>query len=530
MAISTDVTRSLDAIDAHLQKLKSQAKQAKDNVKALGKELQLDPTNIDLITKRFEQQRVILSTYQERMGVLQDKLKVLDEEYKSGNTTLVQYQKKVNSVNEEMNRLNNTIEEQTKLTQDNVLKQEIQNAQYTEQQKNLDKVTKATDGLAKAVKYLTALYTVAITKSIQYGAELYDISKKYGTTAEELQKQRFLFEELAQDSSGYEKALQSLAGTLRTLNRGTGDVNAIAGALRKIGLSVNDIKGETATNAYNKIFEALRNVTDETERANAALLIFGDNGLNVANVASATAQQIDTLNNALSNAGLITNDQASKLKELELQYNLVKQSLSSATAELTVAFAPTLIWIAGILKDLANFLSSDFGKGLLFVTTLVTLFGAAINKATKFLQIMLTWSQIDIVMKAKQGIATTGLTLKQIFYNAQLRKTIIYMAAITGGVSLLVAGIGAAIAALTTANSSMDAFSDNYDDLKASLGSNLSDTAMSTQSTTLTSSRKTVDVNIDLYAHGDTNVSDDSAVVVGKVTMEEIQKQLGGLI
>ena len=66
MAISTDVTRSLDEIDAHLQKLKSQAKQAKDNVKALGKELQLDPTNIDLITKRFEQQRVILSTYQER--------------------------------------------------------------------------------------------------------------------------------------------------------------------------------------------------------------------------------------------------------------------------------------------------------------------------------------------------------------------------------------------------------------------------------------------------------------------------------
>ena len=47
MAISTDVTRSLNEIDAHLQKLKSQARQAKDNVKALGKELQLDPTNID---------------------------------------------------------------------------------------------------------------------------------------------------------------------------------------------------------------------------------------------------------------------------------------------------------------------------------------------------------------------------------------------------------------------------------------------------------------------------------------------------
>lgn len=527
---SSDVVRDLDAITSEIRKMRQEVKLTTQNVNSLNKDLKLDPTNVQIITKRFEEQKKILASYQKELDLQNQKMAKLNTARQQGSISEKEYMNSLQKTELEINKLNLAIEKQVKLTKDSVLQQQLLNAQTEQQKTNLDKTITATDKYAKALKYLIAIYTVAITKSIQLGAELYDLSKKYGTTAEQLQKQRFLYEELAEDSSGYENALKSLAGVIRTLNRGTGDVNAIAGALRKIGLSINDIKGETAAGAYNKIFEALRNLTDEQERENAALLIFGDNGLNVANVAGATTQQINALNTALENAGLITNDQAASLKELELQYNLVKQSLSSATAEIVVAFAPALISLAGIIKNLASFLSSDFGKALLTTLTIGTLIGAMINKTAKLLKSLIVLQTFDVVVKGKQSVATGVLTVKQIIFNKQLLKTVLLMAAVTGGVSLILAGLSALIGLLGTATSKTKTFDEEYKQLMTDMGQQFADTSVSTQNVSSTSTSKTVDVNIDLYAHGDTQVSDDSAVIVGKVTMAEINKQLGGHI
>jgi len=113
------------------------------------------------------------------------------------------------------------------------------------------------------------------------GNEIHDTSAKFRISAEQLQYQRNLYAKTTDDAKNYDKALSSMSSVMTSIAKGKG--TAYIDALNKLSVSTTDATGKTKTAAqvYQETVVALGRVSDETEMAALACILFGENGLNV---------------------------------------------------------------------------------------------------------------------------------------------------------------------------------------------------------------------------------------------------------
>ncbi|MBA3891167.1 MAG: hypothetical protein H0X64_11630, partial [Gemmatimonadaceae bacterium] len=123
-------------------------------------------------------------------------------------------------------------------------------------------------GLAFSVGAITR-FVVGITKS---ASEIDDLSKKVGVSREAIQRWKYAAEQSGQSIETIERAV-----SVMNMKLADGDKSTVA-ALKKAGLSFDEIRRMRPEDAFNAIVRAIEDIEDPMARADVAVKIFGKTG------------------------------------------------------------------------------------------------------------------------------------------------------------------------------------------------------------------------------------------------------------
>ena len=311
--MATEIGRSLEEIDGKVKNLNKTLKKSASETKELDKALKLNPKSAEAVDKKMQSLGAQVGAAAQEVALLKQKQDEANKAFQRGDISAAEYKKidlSVLKAENEVKALNAEITKTQKLKVDSVA------AGFGKLTAGLGKAQAAAQKVSRVATALLATITAAATAFIVIGDELDDTSKKFSISAEALQLQRNLYAKNTDDAKNFDKALSSLNSVMASIAKGRGA--AYLDTLNKLGVSTTDAAGKTraAATVYNDITAALGAVADETERASLASIIFGENGLNVANVAALTREEVTAYNAELIECGIVSYSDARGPKPL----------------------------------------------------------------------------------------------------------------------------------------------------------------------------------------------------------------------
>ena len=303
-------------------------------------------------------------------------------------------------------------------------------------------------------------------------------------------------------------------------------------ALQKLGVSTTDATGKTKTAAqvYSETVAALGRVTDETERASLACILYGENGLNVATVSELSRQEITAYNEELERYGLVSSEAAAKADEIATKMHDIKMQTQAATAELMIALLPvieTLIEIAQqtiipILNKIAAWFAGMEPWQVKFIFFLLML----IIFLPKIIAIIKTLVAVIKAIAVAKKLAAVGAGALSAA-SAPLQPILLAVAAAILIVVLLLAILSGkskdVTGQLKQQQKAFGGMQDQYNSMSADMGGTVALTSSN-------SSTQTVNYDVNINAHGDTPISQEAAEMIADDLAEKINTSLGGKI
>ena len=286
-------------------------------------------------------------------------------------------------------------------------------------------------------------------------------------------------------------------------------------ALRGIGLSYRELSSLSTSEQFERIVEALSQVTDQAERLDYAQQLLGESGQAIAGIFNQEGASIEDYLEQAKELDVISNSTAESLSNTSLQLDFFKQELQAAFGEVLVAILPLLESFVDILEKSVIPILNGVGKFLANHETI-----------TKWL---ITLAGILIILPKIIGVT-------KLFFTVFKAGSAVFS---VGGLKMIaiIAGIAAALMAVLGL---MSLFSDRAKETLDSVNSTAAaitgmnaaaeQTAENTTIMTESATTKDVRIGVDINAAGDTPVSDANAKKVADITVDEIQKALGGLI
>jgi len=330
----TAVTRNLSQIDASLKQVNASIKSCTADSKSLDKALKLDPANINLASTRTAVLKDQIELTRQKLESLKAKQAEFDRQTASGmpvNTN--EYRKLQVQISQTESQLSVLTKQTTALN--TVSLNSVKN-----QFSGLSTAAKTTLGIIAAIGIAFATESDSIA----------DASEAIGVSYESYQVWSNLFEKVTGDSSGFSTSMQSVTTVLAGISKGSTKSQE---ALANLGLSIDDLKGKSNTEAFQIILEALSKVTDESQRMILAEALLGDGGTELAKVAGLTSSQISSLNSEFEKTGMLTNEQVTNGKNWSDTLKDLKKEGMVVVAQLGTALLPTFESVAKILENLA---------------------------------------------------------------------------------------------------------------------------------------------------------------------------------
>ena len=290
---------------------------------------------------------------------------------------------------------------------------------------------------------------------------------------------------------------------------------AFQNILRSIGLSYKELSSLSTSEQFERIVEALSRVTDQAERLDYAQQLLGESGQAIAGIFNQEGASIEDYLEQAKELDVISNSTAESLSNTSLQLDFLKQELQAAFGEVLVAILPLLESFVDILEKSVIPILTQVGKFL---------------------------SNHETITKWLISLAGILIILPKIISVTKFFFTIFRAGSATfsvGGLKMIaiIAGIAAALLAVLGL---MSLFSDRAKETLNSVTSTasaitgLNNAVAQTENNTeiMQTSTTTEDVNlyIDMKATGDTLIDNQNAKKVADVTVDQIQKILGGKI
>ena len=523
-----EIVKDFTEINKQIADLRNTSADAAQEVTRLKKELHFDPTNITKIREKYAQlgtqikENVKLqAAYAEKEQQIRNEMSKTDpstKKYKELQRELERTESAAEKVETRLRSLNAEIG-------NNAERNEVLKAKLETVNKQYEAAEKATQKLSRTVMVLVGAMTLLVKKTMEQGNELYSLSVRYNTSAESLQRYNRQLQLATGQTDLYTSAMSVMTKGMAQIAAGRGV--AYSTALRNIGLSAQMLAGKDSATQYQMIFDALTKVANATDRAAAAQQLFGDAGMYIAQVAGLETEKLAELNAETDRFGYLTDEQTQKLYEANLMWEQTKSQLDVVKADLAVALQPAMEELVEILndyaipaiKDLSDWFSK-LGKG--GQITVLFLLGLLII-LPKIIGMIKAWQIANALM---------GLTIRE-----NLTPSIVGLNVATANWQIILLAVAAVVLLIISlfrksANEAKSAQSE-YDKLieKANAFNGMnSELSSVTESTTSTMTERNVNVSVDIYGHGDTAISDDAASKLAYLTMDEIQKNLGGLI
>jgi len=514
-----EIGRSFSEINNLIKQMGAEIKKAKNEVSSLDKSLKLNPTNTDTVSKKIQLLEKSADLAAKRMAELKAKKTELDKtatENDKLNKEYVNLEKAIYKASNEMEGFKNQIDATNKAAA---------TAKIDALNSKLEKTKTIASSVSKVLIGVVAALGAAVVGVVSIADELDDVSRKYQTTAEELQVQRNLFDKITESSDGYEQALKSLGSVMGSIAKGRG--TAYLETFEKLGIAQEDLENKSNGEVYSLLFDKLQAITDETERATYAQVLMGDNGLNVALVAGTEADEIASLNAELEKNGIITSEEAAVAGAMADQWADIKLQFMQAAIVLMQALMP-------IIETLFNFIESNIMPAL---QNLFSWFNNLSDGSKKLIAgLILFLIVLPKLIAVTQGVAKVMGFLKLATYG---------QAAATGALSIatiplqpILLAVAAALLVVITligvfSKSARDAASNalNFKDSLSDIAGEYSDidSSMGLTATkyTETNAKTTTDVNVKVEATGDSVISEENAQLISEKVLEQIDTGLG---
>jgi hypothetical protein len=341
-----NIKLSLDGKDLEneLKGIQSDLKEQQKDLKAINANLKYDSSNVELWKQKQSKLNDILQTTKKKLETQNQELDKAKQSVKLGDMSETEFNKLARNVaytEAEVSKLNKELQNtRTKIT-------ELSNA-------NFEKIGKLGSTLTKSVTVpvlgaLSALGALAVKTAVA-ADEIGDTASKLGLSAESLQEWNYVAKISGSSTESLNKAFIKINGILGDIATGNG--NKVAESLAQIGLTVDDLKGLNADQAFNLIRDALAGVEDEALRVGIANEFFGDKiGTEILPMLSQEKSAINGLRNEARELGIITNEQAAIAGEFTDAIDSTKQALGSLAMDISVQVLPIMQTMLQKVRD-----------------------------------------------------------------------------------------------------------------------------------------------------------------------------------
>lgn len=361
-------------------------------LKDVNKLLKFNPDNVELLKQKHELLTKAVADTKKRQEELQ---KALDQAKKSGDTTYTREQQ--DALQREL------IETTSKL--ENLQKQLNASHPYLEAfSTKAGVVAEKTKGISTAAGGVAAAMVGMATKAAASADDLATLANQTGFTVEELQKMQYA-------SDFVDVSMESMTGSVTKLTKNMASGSAVFDTL---GISITDANGNMrdATDVWYESLDALSKVTNETERDQLSMELFGKSAMEMAGIVDDGGASLRALGEEAEATGLILsedavesahafNDQIDKLK------NTATQAFFSAGAALAESLIPELEELVNKVVEVMSWFGSLDGDTQKLILTILALV-AAISPVAKLLSGINT---IATVLSATIGFLVSPIGL-----------------------------------------------------------------------------------------------------------------------
>ncbi len=322
-------------LENELNGIKKELKEQNKDLRAINTNLRYDSTNLDLWKQKQSKLNDILAQTKKKLETQNQELDRAKKAVQVGDMSQEEFNKLKRNVQyseAEVTKLNGQLE-----NTNSKIKQ-LANAKFDKIGKLGSTLTKSiTVPILGAVSALTAFSV----KTAYTADEIGDTAQKLGLSAEQFQEWNHVATIMGTSTESMSKAFMKVNGILGDIATGNGD--KVADSLALIGLTVDDLKGKNADEAFELIRNALGNVADESIRVGVANEFFGEKiGTEVLPVLSSETDAISDLRNEAQELGVVTNEQAAQAGEFTDALDRTKQAVSSLGVDLASTLMPVI--------------------------------------------------------------------------------------------------------------------------------------------------------------------------------------------
>ncbi len=331
-------------LDNELKEIKSELKGQEKDLKAINNNLKYDTNNLSLWKDKQDKLNSILTDTKKKLQNQNEQLEKAKEAVKIGAMSQKEFdqlQRNVQYSEAEIAKLNDEL----KKTKEKI--NDLGNAKW-------DKIASIGSTLTKSVTApimgAVAALSALATKTAITADEIGDTAAKIGLSAEQLQEWNHVANICGTETASLQKGFVKVNAILGDIATGNGD--KVSESLSAIGLSVEDLEGLNADQAFELIRKSLAKIKDESLRVGLANEFFGDKlGSELLPMLSSEEQAIKDLRQECRDLGIITNEQAAQADNFTNNIARTKQSLSSLAMDITSLVLPVLEMLLGIIRE-----------------------------------------------------------------------------------------------------------------------------------------------------------------------------------
>lgn len=339
--LSIEISADVSQFNKSFKDMKKSTSSMKTEVDALIKSLEMNYDSSKMVKAQKKCQEALDATsnqaqvLKERLKYLEDGGNVDSSDYKKLEAELAKTELTAQKLEQQLKKLGN-------IGSLNALGSSIQNVgnKITSVGKGVSVVSGAAAAGATALTALTQ-------KTAQTGAELDDLSLRFGVSAEKVQEWQYVAMQTGVESEVLSKAFIKARASMADM--ASGKTNAAVDVINKLGLSMEQFGSNEEM--FDGVLEALANVKDSTLQAAYANEIFGDKiATQLLPYVNTGAEQINALKAEFQSMAYLTNEQVAELAKLDDVLFKVKQSISYAAMQIGTALAPVLESLATTLE------------------------------------------------------------------------------------------------------------------------------------------------------------------------------------
>lgn len=212
----------------------------------------------------------------------------------------------------------------------------------------------AVEGLVAA--FAIGALTGQIKQALQYAAAIGETASTLGVTTKQLQEFRFAAGQVGVSQEALEGGLQRLTVSIGKSKLGSEAQTKAFDALAKAAhTTVAELRSGNTGDVFAKIADALKNVTDRSQRAAAEVALFGKTGAQLDSLLSGGSARLNALAEAAHQLGVVLSDDQIKNAEVTAhKLEALKTVLEANIASTVTQNANSILSLAQALSTLTN--------------------------------------------------------------------------------------------------------------------------------------------------------------------------------